>query len=52
MAELRVTMQARLPVDLAEFLEAESKRYGSSMNSEIVRAVRERMERVKEGETA
>lgn len=36
----------RLPSDLREWVQAESVRNGSSQNSEVVRAVRERMERV------
>lgn len=35
----------RLPVDLKTWIEREAKRNRSSQNSEIIRAVRERMER-------
>ena len=40
----------RLPADIKTFIEAQADRYGSSMNSEIVRAVRERMDRVQREE--
>lgn len=40
----------RLPLDIKHFIEVQSEKYGSSMNSEIVRAVRERMERVQREE--
>lgn len=36
----------RLPPDAKAWVEAQAKRFGSSQNHEIVRAVRERMERV------
>lgn len=36
----------RLPVDVKRFVEAEAEKNGSSQNSEIIRAVRERMGRV------
>lgn len=42
----RKPVQLRLPVDLKEWIEAQAEKNGSSQNSEIVRAVRERMERV------
>ncbi|WP_374300006.1 Arc family DNA-binding protein [Paracoccus sp. (in: a-proteobacteria)] len=42
----RKPVQLRLPVDLKERIAAQAKMNGSSQNSEIVRAVRERMERV------
>ncbi len=35
----------RLPTDVKRFLEQQSETYGSSMNSEVIRSVRERMER-------
>jgi predicted HicB family RNase H-like nuclease len=38
-------MQLRLPPDLKAFVAKEAERNGSSQNSEIIRAVRERMER-------
>jgi hypothetical protein len=37
----------RLPDDVKAFVAEQAKRYGSSQNSEIVRAIRERMDRVK-----
>lgn len=37
----------RLPLDLKRFIKAEAKANGSSQNSEIVRAIRERMDRKK-----
>lgn len=37
----------RLPPDLKAWVEDQAERYGGSQNSEIVRAVRERMERTK-----
>lgn len=36
----------RLPSDIKVFIERQSERYGSSMNSEIVRSIRERMDRI------
>jgi hypothetical protein len=36
----------RLPTDVKAFIASQSEKYGSSQNSEIVRAVRERMQRV------
>jgi hypothetical protein len=38
----------RLPQDVKGFLESQSEKYGSSMNSEVVRSIRERMDRVTE----
>lgn len=37
----------RLPPDAKAWVEDQARRYGSSQNAEIVRAVRERMERAK-----
>ena len=37
------TLTLRLPADLKAFIQAEMKENGSSQNSEIVRAIRERM---------
>lgn len=39
-------IKIRLPSDLKAFVDDQATRYGSSLNSEIVRAVRERMERI------
>lgn len=36
----------RLPDDVKGWLKAEAARNGSSQNSEVIRAIRERMERV------
>jgi hypothetical protein len=36
----------RLPIDVKAFVDEQAERYGSSQNSEIIRALRERMERV------
>lgn len=36
----------RLPLDVKGFLERQSEKYASSMNSEVVRSVRERMDRI------
>jgi len=42
----RSRLMVRLPADLKAWLAAEAVRNGASQNSEIVRAVRERMERL------
>jgi len=39
----RVALQLRLPADAKAFIEAEARENASSQNSEIVRAIRERM---------
>ena len=39
---------ARIPPDLKAWLSEQAERYGTSQNSEIVRAIRERMERTNE----
>ncbi|MBB3771566.1 Arc/MetJ-type ribon-helix-helix transcriptional regulator [Angulomicrobium tetraedrale] len=36
----------RLPEEMKEFIEEQSNKYGASMNSEIIRCIRERMDRV------
>lgn len=41
----RKPMQLRLPVDLKAWIAAQADQNGSSQNSEVIRAVRERMER-------
>ncbi len=38
-------MQLRLPADLKQWISEQSKSNVSSQNSEVIRAVRERMER-------
>jgi Arc/MetJ-type ribon-helix-helix transcriptional regulator len=39
----RKPMQLRLPTDLKDWIKAESEKNGSSQNSEVIRAVRDRM---------
>lgn len=41
----RKPMQLRLPVDLKAWIASQADQNGSSQNSEVIRAVRERMER-------
>ncbi|WP_050525521.1 Arc family DNA-binding protein [Pseudorhodobacter aquimaris] len=41
----RKPLQLRLPTDLKEWIEGEAEKNGSSQNSEIIRAIRDRMER-------
>jgi predicted HicB family RNase H-like nuclease len=38
-------MQLRLPPDIKAWLAAEAERNGASQNSEVIRALRDRMER-------
>ena len=40
--------KANLPAEILGFLKGQAERFGSSVNSEITRAVRERMDRVGE----
>lgn len=35
----------RFPPEVKAFLERQAEKYGSSMNSEVVRSIRERMEK-------
>jgi len=42
----------RMPHDLKLWIERQSRRNGSSQNSEVIRAIRERMERVEAARTA
>jgi predicted HicB family RNase H-like nuclease len=42
----RTPFQLRLPRDLRTWLESEAQKNGASQNSEVIRALRERMERV------
>lgn len=44
----RRQIQLRLPEDLKEWLEQQAAQNGSSQNSEIIRAVRERATRMQE----
>lgn len=37
----------RMPADIKRWIEEQARKNGSSQNSEIIRAIRERMERVK-----
>lgn len=39
-------MKIRLPSDLKAFVADQAERYGNSQNAEIIRAVRERMDRM------
>lgn len=41
----RTRLQLRLPTDLKAWLAGEALRNGASQNSEIIRSIRERMER-------
>lgn len=47
----RRPFQLRLPDDLKKWLENQSAKNGSSQNSEVVRALRERMDRTEQLET-
>lgn len=44
-SDLKARLAIRLPEDLRTFITTEAARNGSSQNSEVVRAVRERMDR-------
>lgn len=46
MARSDPQMMIRLPVDVKGWIAQQAKQHGSSQNSEVVRALRERMERV------
>ena len=48
----RRAIAIRLPSDLKEWIECEASANGSSQNSEVIRAIRERMERLTQPETA
>lgn len=45
-------LMLRLPPDMKAFLATEAARNGSSQNSEIVRAIRERMGRIQDAKPA
>ena len=47
----RKPMQLRLPPDLKDWIAAQAADNLSSQNSEIIRAIRERMDRTSQGET-
>lgn len=49
-AGLKITTTLRLPVDMKLFLDQQAELNASSQNSEIIRAVRERMARVQREE--
>lgn len=42
---MSTTITLRLPADAKAFLEGQAERNGSSQNSEIIRCIRDRMER-------
>ncbi|MFD0981617.1 Arc family DNA-binding protein [Tropicimonas aquimaris] len=44
----KIQYALRLPPDLKDWLRAQADKNASSQNSEIIRAVRERMEKVEE----
>lgn len=46
----RKSMQLRLPEDLKKWIESQAVRNGCSQNSEIVRAVRDRMEQAEQAQ--
>lgn len=46
MARSDQQMHIKVPPDMREFLVEQTKKYGSSLNSEIIRAIRERMDRI------
>lgn len=50
MKEDATKLTIRLPCKLTTFLQGQAVQNGSSQNSEIIRAVRERMERVQREE--
>ncbi|ATX66706.1 Arc family DNA-binding protein [Roseinatronobacter bogoriensis] len=45
-SDYRVKIMTRLPLELRNFLRDQAASNGSSMNSELIRAVRERMEKI------
>lgn len=47
----RKSMQVRLPDELKAWIAAQSDKNGSSQNSEVIRAVRERMDRETQPQT-
>jgi hypothetical protein len=50
MARTDPQLNVRIPNDVYEFLQAQTRMYASSLSSEVTRAIRERME--KETKTA
>ncbi|SDY18028.1 Arc family DNA-binding protein [Citreimonas salinaria] len=44
----RKPMQLRLPPEMKAWIKAQSQKNGSSQNSEVIRAVRDRMERIED----
>lgn len=51
MQEKPIQLQLRLPPDLKEWIADQAKKNASSQNSEIIRAVRDRIERMTEANT-
>ena len=47
MKNVMIQTAVRLPVDLKDWISMEAERNGGSQNSEIIRAIRERMDRTK-----
>lgn len=45
MKSAMIQLPIRFPSDVKSWLEAQAARNGSSQNSEVIRAIRERMER-------
>ncbi|WP_158970948.1 Arc family DNA-binding protein [Chachezhania sediminis] len=48
----RKPLQLRLPPELKAWIEEQAEKNGSSQNSEIIRAVRDRMDRTQEAHSA
>ena len=46
---VRRPMQLRLPDELKTWVKAQAAQNGASQNSEVIRALRERMERAEQG---
>jgi predicted HicB family RNase H-like nuclease len=52
MRKLTRQLQVRFPEDVKDWIKAEAEKNGSSQNSEIIRAVRDRMARVDDQQPA
>jgi len=48
----RKALPLRLPIDLKRWIEEQAEANGSSQNSEVIRAVRERMVRTEQAQSA
>lgn len=48
MRERYQQMQIRLPADVKAWIECQARENGSSQNSEVIRALRERMDRLED----